>query len=113
MDAAVLAQGLRELPPITDPRVLVGSATADDAGVYRLTDEIALVQSIDFFTPIVDDPGDYGRIAAANALSDIYAMGARPIAALAVGAFPENLPSDVVAAILRGGVEKANEAGIA
>jgi len=112
MDAAVLAQVLRELPPIADPNVLVGTATADDAGVYRLTDEIALVQSVDFFTPIVDDPHDYGRIAAANALSDIYAMGARPIAALAIGAFPENMDARIIAAILSGGAEKAREAGI-
>ena len=112
MDAAVLAQVLRELPTITDPNVLVGTSTADDAGVYRLTDDIALVQSVDFFTPIVDDPFDYGRIAAANALSDIYAMGARPIAALAIGAFPEDMPAETIAEILRGGAEKAREAGI-
>lgn len=112
MDAAVLAQVLRELPQIADPNVLVGTATADDAGVYRLTDEIALVQTVDFFTPIVDDPRDYGRIAAANALSDIYAMGARPIAALAIGAFPETMDAHVIASILAGGAEKAREAGI-
>jgi len=112
MDAAVLAQVLRELPQIEDPNVLVGTATADDAGVYRLTDEIALVQTVDFFTPIVDDARDYGRIAAANALSDIYAMGARPLAALAIGAFPENLDPQIIAAILAGGAEKAREAGI-
>src|SRR5437868_7085672 len=99
MDAAVLAQVLRELPKIDDPNVLVGSATADDAGVYRLSDELALVQTVDFFTPIVDDPRVYGQIAAANALSDIYAMGARPIAALAIGAFPENMEASVIAAI--------------
>ena len=112
MDAAVLAQVLRELPKIADPNVLVGTATADDAGVYRLSDEIALVQSVDFFTPIVDDPRDYGRIAAANALSDIYAMGARPITALAIGAFPENMDAKIIGAILAGGAEKAREAGI-
>lgn len=112
MDAAVLAQVLRELPKIADPNVLVGTATADDAGVYRLTDEIALVQSVDFFTPIVDDPRDYGRIAAANALSDIYAMGARPVSALAIGAFPENMDAKIIGAILAGGAEKAREAGI-
>jgi len=113
MDAAVLAQVLRELPKIEDPNVLVGSATADDAGVYRLSDELALVQTVDFFTPIVDDPHLYGEIAAANALSDIYAMGARPIAALAIGAFPENMDASIVAAILSGGAAKAREAGIA
>ena len=67
------------LPPVTDPNVLVGSATADDAAVYRLTDEMALVLTTDFFTPIVDDPYDFGRVAAANALSDVYAMGGRPV----------------------------------
>lgn len=112
MDAAVLAQVLRELPKIADPNVLVGTATADDAGVYRLSDEIALVQTVDFFTPIVDDPRDYGRIAAANALSDIYAMGARPVSALAIGAFPETMDAKIISAILGGGAEKAREAGI-
>ena len=112
MDAAVLAQVLRELPTMEDPNVLVGSATADDAGVYRLSDELALVQTVDFFTPIVDDPRIYGQIAAANAFSDIYAMGARPIAALAIGAFPENMDAGVIAAILGGGAEKAREAGV-
>jgi len=113
MDAAVLAQVLRELPKIDDPNVLVGNATADDAGVYRLSAELALVQTVDFFTPIVDDPREYGQIAAANALSDIYAMGARPIAALAIGAFPESMDASRIAAILGGGAEKAREAGIA
>ena len=69
----------RPLPPVSDPNVLVGSATADDAAVYRLSDDIALVLTTDFFTPIVDDPYDFGRIAAANALSDVYAMGGRPV----------------------------------
>src|SRR5581483_617068 len=112
MDAAVLAQVLRELPEISDPNVLVGSSTSDDAGVYRISDELALVQSVDFFTPIVDDPHTYGAIAAANALSDIYAMGARPVAALAIGAFPETMKPATIAAILSGGAEKAREAGI-
>jgi selenide,water dikinase len=113
MDARVLAQVLRRLPPIEDPNVLVGTSTADDAGVYRLTDEIAIVQTVDFFTPIVDDARTFGAIAAANALSDIYAMGARPLSALAVAAFPEEgLDADVLAQILGGGAEKAREAGI-
>jgi len=104
---------LSGLPPIDDPNVLVGTATADDAGVYRLNDELALVQTVDFFTPIVDDPASFGRIAAANALSDIYAMGAKPVTALAIAAFPESGVSiEVLAAILRGGAEKAHEAGI-
>ncbi|HVA33497.1 MAG TPA: selenide, water dikinase SelD, partial [Candidatus Baltobacteraceae bacterium] len=97
---------------MTDPNVLVGNNTADDAGVYRISDELALVQTVDFFTPIVDDPYDYGRIAAANALSDVYAMGARPLCALAIAAFPEDLDATVVGAILRGGVDVCAQAGI-
>ncbi|MDQ6933468.1 MAG: selenide, water dikinase SelD [Candidatus Eremiobacteraeota bacterium] len=112
MDAGVLAQVLRDLPPIDDPNVLVGTSTADDAGVYRLSDELALVQTVDFFTPIVDDPRHFGRIAAANALSDVYAMGARPVSALAIAAFPEDLAPNILGEILRGGAEKAKEAGI-
>lgn len=112
MDASVLAQVLRNLPPITDPNVLVGTSTADDAGVYKLTDELALVQTVDFFTPIVDDPRTFGRIAAANALSDVYAMGARPLTALAIAAFPEALDPSILGEILAGGAEKAREAGI-
>lgn len=103
---------LRELPPIEDPNVLVGHASADDAGVYRLDDERALVQTVDFFTPIVDDPYDYGRIAAANALSDVYAMGGRPLCALAIAAFPDDLGAAIVAAILRGGADVAASAGM-
>ena len=103
-------QILRALPSFTDPRVLVG--TEDDAGVYKLTDEIAIVQTVDFFTPIVDDPYDFGAIAAANALSDVYAMGAKPLTALNLVAFPKDGPLDVLADILRGGAEKAMEAGV-
>jgi selenide, water dikinase len=80
--------------------------------VYRLDDERAIVQTVDFFTPIVDDPYDYGRIAAANALSDVYAMGAKPLSALAIAAFPEDLDAAVVGAILRGGIDVAAQAGI-
>jgi selenide,water dikinase len=112
VDARVLAQVLRELPPIEDPNVLVGNATSDDAGVYRLSDDFALVQTVDFFTPIVDDPRTYGRIAAANALSDVYAMGARPLTALAIAAFPENLDPSILGEILAGGAEKARDAGV-
>jgi selenide,water dikinase len=112
MDASVLAQVLRDLPPIDDPNVMVGTSTADDAGVYRFSDDTALVQTVDFFTPIVDDPRTYGRIAAANALSDIYAMGARPLTALAIAAFPESLDAAILGEILAGGSEKAKEAGI-
>ena len=103
---------MRELPPIEDPAVLVGNATADDAGVYRLDDERALVATVDFFTPIVDDPYDYGRIAAANALSDVYAMGGRPLFAVAIAAFPEDLDASIVTAVFRGGADLCAQAGI-
>ena len=103
-------QILKTLPRITDPRVLV--STEDDAGVYKITDDVAIVQTVDFFTPIVDDPYDFGAIAAANALSDVYAMGATPITALNLAAFPKDGPMDVLAEILRGGADKAVEAGV-
>ncbi|MGO9000001.1 MAG: selenide, water dikinase SelD [Polyangiaceae bacterium] len=104
---------LGRLPRITDPRVLVGSATADDAAVIRLRDDLALVLTTDFFTPIVDDPYDFGAIAAANALSDVYAMGGTPLTALNLAGFPdEALDASVLGEILRGGAEKAREAGI-
>jgi len=101
------------MPRIANPNVLIGFDTADDAGVYRLTDELALVQTIDFFTPIVDDPFTFGAIAAANALSDVYAMGGRPVSALSVVAFPGNGDIDVLTDIMRGGLEKMREAGCA
>lgn len=101
------------LPPITDPNVLIGSNTADDAAIYRLSDELALVLTTDFFTPIVDGPADFGRVAAANALSDVYAMGGKPLAALSIVGFPDSLPARVLAEILAGAAEKANEAGAA
>ena len=101
------------MPVIGHPDLLIGLEPADDAAVYRLSDELTMVQSVDFFTPIVDEPFDFGRIAAANALSDIYAMGAAPILALNIVAFPlENLGRDVLTAILRGGAEVAAQAGI-
>jgi selenide,water dikinase len=104
---------LDALPKIVDPNVLVASATVDDAAVYRLDDATALVLTTDFFTPIVDDPWEFGAIAAANALSDVYAMGGTPIAALALVGFPDTaLEPDVLATILRGGAEKAREADI-
>src|SRR3954468_20332395 len=84
------------LPAVTDPKVLVGSATADDAAVYQMSDDLALVLTTDFFTPIVDGPRDFGRVAAANALSDVYAMGGTPIAALSIVGFPEALPASVL-----------------
>jgi len=105
---------VRELPLPDDANLLVGTATADDAGVYRLSDDLALVQTVDFFTPIVDDPYDFGRIAAANALSDVYAMGGRPLTALNLVAFPlERLGGDVLGAILRGGLDVCTVAGAA
>jgi len=101
------------LPPIRDPKVIVGTSTRDDAAVYRLDEETALVQSVDVFTPVVDDPYTFGRVAAANSLSDIYAMGARPIMALSVIGFPvDKLPMSDMGEILRGGIDKAREAGI-
>ncbi len=104
---------MEKLPPINDPRVLVGFNTSDDAGVVRLTDEIALVQTVDFFTPIVDDPYCYGQIAAANALSDVYAMGGKPYCALNIVGFPKDLfPMEVLAAILLGGRDKTAEADV-
>jgi selenide,water dikinase len=103
---------LRQLPVQRNRNVLVGSATADDAGVFRLDRDRALVQTSDFFTPIVDDPFAYGQIAAANALSDVFAMGGRPLAALNIMGVPTDLvPPKSIAAILRGGLEKANEVG--
>lgn len=98
------------LPPVTDPNVLVGSATADDAAVYRLNDDLALVLTTDFFTPIVDAPRDFGRVAAANALSDVYAMGGKPLTALSVVGFPDALPATVLGEILAGAAEIAAEA---
>ncbi len=104
---------LCELPPIDDPAVLVGTSTADDAAVYRLDDKRAIVQSVDLITPIVDDPYDYGQIAAANSLSDVYAMGGTPLFALAIVCFPaRKIPLDVLGQILQGGIAKAREAGI-
>jgi selenide, water dikinase len=105
---------LGALPPILDPNVLVAASTADDAAVYRLSAELALVLTTDFFTPIVDRPADFGAVAAANALSDVYAMGGRPIAALSLVGFPDDkLPPSVLAEILGGAAAKAAEAGIA
>jgi selenide, water dikinase len=109
-----LREILRDLPVSHDPALLVGTGAADDAGVYRMSDELALVQTVDFFTPIVDDPYDFGRIAAANALSDVYAMGARPLTALNLVAFSlEQLGTEVLRAVLRGGADCARQAGVA
>jgi selenide,water dikinase len=112
LSAADLRPIVAGLPRPTDPRVLVGADTADDAGVVQLTDELAIVQTADFFTPIVDDPYAFGRIAAANALSDVYAMGARPVSALNLVAYPlETLGPELLAEILRGGADAVAEAG--
>jgi len=102
---------LRKLPRQQDNNVLVGFDKADDAGVYRISDSLALVLTVDFFTPIVDDPYLYGQIAAANSLSDVYAMGGKPITALSVLAYPEKGGLDVLGEILRGGLDKMMEAG--
>jgi selenide, water dikinase len=112
--AAEMLPIVRGLPSAFDERVLVGAATSDDAGVYRLSDTMALVQTVDFFTPLVDDPYDFGRIAAANALSDVYAMGGTPLTALNLLAFPlERLGGETLRAILTGGFDVAAEAGAA
>src|SRR5436190_9244719 len=111
---ADLGTVLRGLPQLVDPNLLVGYSTNDDAAVYRLSAELAAVATVDFFTPIIDDPYDFGRVAATNAISDIYAMGARPTFALSIIGFPVGkLPLEVMSEILRGGAEKAHEAGIA
>lgn len=104
---------LSDIPPQTDDRVLIDFRDADDAGVYQWESGPALVQTVDFFTPIVDDPYVYGQIAAANAVSDIYAMGGRPLTALAIAAFPrEGLDSATIRQIFRGGFDKLREAGV-
>src|SRR6202030_3364681 len=113
LPAAALLPIVRGLPASPDPRLLVGSATGDDAAVFQVSDDLALVQTVDFFTPIVDDPYDFGRIAAANALSDVYAMGGRPLTAMNIAAFPlEELGTDILARILEGGAAIAREAGV-
>ena len=111
---AALESILAGLPNSSDPALLVGAQTADDAAVYRLSDSLAIVTTADFFTPIVDDPYDFGRIAAANALSDVYAMGGVPVTALNLVAFPlADLGGDVLREILRGGSDVAAAAGVA
>jgi selenide, water dikinase len=113
LPAAALAPLLSGLPRSANPNVLVGFDTSDDAGVYRLLDDLAIVQTVDFFTPIVDDPFDFGRIAATNALSDVYAMGATPITALNLVAFSlEDLGGEVLSEILRGAASVAAEADV-
>src|SRR3954464_725163 len=105
-----LTQVLSALPKQTDENLLVGFNTADDAGIYRLRPDLALVQTVDFFTPLVDDPFTFGQIAAANALSDVYAMGGSPKTALALVCFPESADLSILEQILRGGLAKMSEA---
>src|SRR5689334_19581713 len=107
-----LSRVLATLPRQGDPRLVVGRETFDDAGVFVLSDTLALVQTVDFFAPIVDDPYAFGQIAAANALSDVYAMGGEPLTALNIVGFPSGkLPLTVLTEILRGGQDKVHEAG--
>src|SRR5439155_26091107 len=107
-----LAQVLRHLPRIQDDRLMVGLDTSDDAGVIRIDDDHCLIQTLDFFTPIVDDPYDYGQIAAANSLSDVYAMGGTPLTAMNIVCYPMNeMPQATLVEILQGGSDKVAEAG--
>jgi len=110
LNPATLEAVLRKLPRQTDPNVLVGFDTNDDAGIYKLSETLALVQTVDFFTPIVDDPFLFGQIAAANALSDVYAMGGKPVTSLSVVGFPEKGDPEVLEQIIRGGLDKMKEA---
>ncbi len=114
IDQATLRRVLQGLPFLDDPRVLIGATAGDDAGVYRLADDLALVQTVDVFSPSADDPYVFGQIAAANSLSDVYAMGGRPITALSIVGFPIHAaPEDALHEILRGGIDKMAEAGVA
>jgi selenide,water dikinase len=106
-----LDQVLARIPRVADKNILVGFDTADDAGVYRVAPDLALVQTVDFFTPVVDDPYTYGAIAAANALSDVYAMGGRPMTALSILAWPGSTDLEDLEQILVGGADKIHEAG--
>jgi selenide,water dikinase len=106
-----LAQVLRQLPTVDDENLLTAAIPFADAGVYRISEDCALVQSVDFFTPIVNDPKTYGRIAAANALSDVYAMGGKPLTVMNLVGFPSCLEHDILVEILKGGAEKVLEAG--
>jgi selenide,water dikinase len=110
LPAGSLRQVLSALPAQTSPDLLVGFETSDDAGIYRIGADLALVQTIDFFTPLVDDPFTFGQIAAANALSDVYAMGGRPLTALTVVCFPQDADLGILEQIMRGGLAKMSEA---
>src|SRR5256884_170721 len=112
LGASELAQVLRHVPVATDPRILVDASSRDDAAVFRMTPDRAIVATVDFFTPIVDDPYDFGRIAATNAFSDIYAMGATPLFALNLVGWPrDRLPFDLLGEVLRGGSDVTRAAG--
>lgn len=111
LPSAKLAEVLGKLPKMYDENLLVGTETSDDAGVYKLNDQLAIIQTVDFFTPIVDDPYTFGMIAATNALSDVYAMGGDPITALNIVCFPNKLDLSILGEILKGGIEKVREAG--
>ncbi len=114
IDQAFLKQVLKNLPAINDPRVLVGIPAGDDAGVYDMGDGMALVQTVDVFTPSVDDPYTFGQVAAANSVSDVYAMGGTPITAVSILGFPvRKIPDEAMSQILAGGIDKMNEAGVA
>src|SRR5580700_1183847 len=113
LGAAELQRVMERVSPATDDRVLIGYGNSDDGGVYLVRDDLAIVSTVDFFTPIVDDPYDFGRIAATNAISDIYAMGGRPLTALNIVAFPEDLDLEILARILEGGAAVARKAGVA
>ena len=114
IDQAFLKQVLKDLPAVDDPRVLVGIPAGDDAGVYDMGDGTALVQTVDVFTPSVDDPYAFGQVAAANSVSDIYAMGGTPMTAVSVLGFPvRKVPDETMSQILSGGIDKMNEAGVA
>src|SRR3954464_14832812 len=105
-----LTQVLSTLPKQIDKNLLVGFSTSDDAGVYQITPDLALVQTVDFFTPLVDDPFTFGEIAATNALSDVYAMGGRPLTALSIVCFPQDGDLDILQQIMEGGMSKMAEA---
>jgi selenide,water dikinase len=107
-----LTQVLRQLPEVTDKNLLVGIKSADDAGVYKLTDDLAVINTLDFFPPIIDDPYTFGQISAANALSDVYAMGGVPRLAMNIVAFPANLDLSILQEIISGSIDKLKEAGV-
>ena len=112
MGMGALMQVLRQLPEIEDRDLLVGPKQSDDAAVYRISDECAVVVTLDFFPPIVDDPYTFGEIAAANALSDVYAMGGDPRIATNIVCFPRELPLEILTGIIRGSTDKLKEAGV-